>query len=201
MLSKKELIEFENKVAESFNASNILAPIHLHNGNEDQLLDIFSDVKHKDWIFSSWRSHYHCLLKGVDPADLMRDIIAGRSISLCYSSHKIMCSGIVAGTIPIALGTALNIKLREGSEHVWCFIGDMTSETGIAHECIKYATNFDLPITYIVEDNQKSVCTDTKKAWGMYTPTYANRNDKHVRYYAYNLIKSPHAGAGKRVQF
>ena len=47
-----------------------------------------------------------------------------------------------------------------------CFVGDMTSETGIFHESIKYSRNFDLPIRFIVEDNGKSVCTDTRIAWG-----------------------------------
>ena len=41
----------------------------------------------------------------------------------------------------------------------------MTSETGIAHECIKYSRNKKLPIHFIVEDNGKSVCTDTRKTW------------------------------------
>ena len=39
----------------------------------------------------------------------------------------------------------------------------MTSETGIAHECIKYR-NKKLPIHFIVEDNGKSVFVrDTRK--------------------------------------
>ena len=44
-------------------------------------------------------------------------------------------------------------------------MGEMTSETGIAHECIKYSRNLDLPIHFIIEDNEKSVCTDTRKTW------------------------------------
>lgn len=199
--TKESLVEFENSVAEKFNQSMIRAPVHLHNGNEEQLIEIFQDVKEDDWVFSSWRSHYHCLLKGVPPEDLMQEILAGRSISLCFDKQKVVCSGIVTGTVPIALGTALDIKRRGGSEHVWCFMGDMTSETGIAHECIKYARNFDLPITYVIEDNGKSVCTDTKRTWNIDTPTNCDKLDKYVRYYSYELTKYPHAGAGKRVQF
>lgn len=199
--TRETLIEFENSVAEKFNQSMIRAPVHLHNGNEDQLLEIFKHVKEEDWVFSSWRSHYHCLLKGVPPDELMTDILAGRSISLCFDKHRVVCSGIVTGTVPIALGMALDVKRRGGTEHVWCFMGDMTSETGIAHECLKYARNFDLPITYVIEDNNKSVCTDTRKTWGFNDLTYANVHDKHVWYYSYEMSKYPHAGAGKRVQF
>jgi len=199
--TKEKLVEFESSVADKFNLSMIKAPIHLHNGNEEQLIELFQDVKEEDWVFSSWRSHYHCLLKGVPPEDLMNEIVAGRSISLCFEKYRVVCSGIVTGTVPISLGTALDIKRKNGKEHVWCFMGDMTSETGIAHECIKYARNFELPITYVIEDNGKSVCTDTRETWGLKSLTNSDKLDKYVRYYSYEMVKYPHAGAGKRVQF
>ena len=41
----------------------------------------------------------------------------------------------------------------------------MTSETGIAHECIKFSQNFNLPILFVIEDNDL-VCTETRVAWG-----------------------------------
>ena len=76
----------------------------------------------------------------------------------------------------------------------------MTSETGIAHETIKYSINKKLPIHFIIEDNAKSVCTDTRKTWSLKKLTYEKYNSKYVSYYKYKL-KYPHAGAGKRVQF
>ena len=79
-------------------------------------------------------------------------------------------------------------------------MGEMTSETGIVHECIKYSRNKNLPIHFIVEDNRKSVCTDTRKAWSTNKLTFENVSDKYVTYYKYKL-KYPHAGAGKRVEF
>ena len=76
----------------------------------------------------------------------------------------------------------------------------MTSETGIAYECIKFSINYKLPIHFIVEDNYKSVCTDTRSVWSQKKLTFQNKSNKYVTYYKYNL-KYPHAGAGKRVQF
>ena len=55
-------------------------------------------------------------------------------------------------------------------------MGEMTSETGIAHEAIKYSINKKLPIHFIVEDNEKSVCTDTRKTWSMKKLTYVEIN-------------------------
>ena len=79
-------------------------------------------------------------------------------------------------------------------------MGEMTAETGIAHECIKYSRNFKLPIHFIVEDNEKSVCTDTREAWNQKKLSFENINDEYVTYYKYKTTY-PHAGAGIRVQF
>jgi hypothetical protein len=76
----------------------------------------------------------------------------------------------------------------------------MTSETGIAYECIKYARNFDLPIRFIVEDNEMSVCTATRDAWNQKVLSYETACDDFVTYYRYKT-RYPHAGAGVRVQF
>lgn len=199
-ITESALIAFEDEIAELFNTAKIRAPVHLYSGNEKQMIDVFRDIKKEDWLFCSWRSHYQCLLKGV-PIDLLRDeIIAGRSISLCFPEHRIFSSAIVGGVLPIAVGAAMSIKRRGGGERVHCFMGEMTSETGIAHECIKYARNFELPIRFIIEDNAKSVCTDTREAWGQKVMTYERSDDPMIVYYHYQT-RYPHAGAGVRVQF
>jgi TPP-dependent pyruvate/acetoin dehydrogenase alpha subunit len=79
-------------------------------------------------------------------------------------------------------------------------MGEMTSETGIAHECLKYSFNHQLPIRFIVEDNGKSVCTDTRESWSQPTLTVERSAHPMVVYYKYQT-KYPHAGAGVRVQF
>jgi hypothetical protein len=45
LITKKELIEFEQDIADSFNAGIIKAPIHLYDGNEDQMLEIFKEIQ------------------------------------------------------------------------------------------------------------------------------------------------------------
>ena len=41
------------------------------------------------------------------------------------------------------------LKLKKSKSKVYCFIGDMTPETGIANECIKFSINFNLPIIFV----------------------------------------------------
>jgi len=199
-LTKQDLIDFETEIADAFNTAAIRAPVHLYYGNEDAILDVFQKVEPEDWIMCSWRSHYQCLLKGVPPEEVKREIMDGKSISLCFPKQRIVSSAIVTGILPIAVGIAFGIKRRKGTNKVYCFMGEMTSETGIAHECIKYSRNHQLPIHFIIEDNGKSVCTDTRETWNQPVLTYENVSDPYITYYKYES-KYPHAGAGKRVQF
>jgi TPP-dependent pyruvate/acetoin dehydrogenase alpha subunit len=157
-------------------------------------------VRPEDWVCCSWRSHYQCLLKGVPPEKVRDEILAGRSISLCFPEYRVVSSAIVGGIVPIAVGIALGLKRRGERGRVHCFMGEMTSETGIAHECIKYSYNHTLPIRFIVEDNGKSVCTDTREAWNQKALTVEQTPHPMVTHYKYET-RYPHAGAGVRVQF
>ncbi|SRR5579862_2365751 len=199
-MTKDQLIAFETDIADEFNAAKIPAPVHLYFGNEDQIIEFFGRVRAEDWVLCSWRSHYQCLLKGVPPEELKREIMACRSISLCFPAYRIVSSAIVGGVLPVAVGIALSIKRSGGSNRVFCFMGEMTAETGIAHECVKYSRNHGLPIHFIVEDNAKSVCTDTREAWAQPRLSFEEGDDPFVTYYRYES-KYPHAGAGQRVQF
>jgi len=199
-MTKEDLVKFEEEIAELFNTAKIFAPVHLYYGNEEQIINVFESVRSQDWVFCSWRSHYQCLLKGVPPKEIKEEIIAGRSISLCFPDYQIYSSALVGGSLPVAVGTAIAIKRKDEDSKVYCFMGDMTSETGIAHECIKYSRNHQLPIHFIIEDNSKSVCTDTRETWNVSSLSYEEKHDSNITYYHYET-KYPHAGAGTRVQF
>ena len=189
------LKEFESRVAELFNSGAVRAPVHLSDGNEAALIDIFSSVKPQDWIFCSWRSHYQCLLKGVEPDKLISEIIAGRSIALCFPEFNLYSSAIVGGQIPQSVGVALSIKIRKEDAHVWCFIGDMSFESGIFYEVHKYARNFNLPLYFVVEDNGFSTYTPTERTWRK-----SRDIPEDVIHYTYKS-KFPHYGTGKWIAF
>jgi pyruvate dehydrogenase E1 component alpha subunit len=199
-LTAHDLIAFETEIADAFNRGQIRAPVHLYSGNEEAMIEVFRRIRPDDWVLCSWRSHYQCLLKGVPREQVKAEILAGRSISLCFPEYRVLSSAIVTGVLPIAVGIALAIQRTGGTNRVFCFMGDMTSETGVAHECIKYSQNHNLPIHFIIEDNGKSVCTDTRAAWNQSVLTYERQPHPRVTYYKYES-RYPHAGAGQRVQF
>ena len=145
-MNKKTLIAFEKEIADLFNSGKIKAPIHLYHGNENHVIKIFKKIRNEDWVFCSWRSHYQCLLKGVPRNEIKKEILAGRSISLCFPKYNIYSSALVGGSIPIAVGLAISLKRSKSKSCVYCFMGEMTSETGIAYECIKYTPLYFLAL-------------------------------------------------------
>lgn len=195
-MNAADLIAFEDEMAALFNAGQIKAPLHLAGGNEEALIEIFRHIRPDDWVLCAWRSHYHCLLKGVPPALLRAKILEGRSIALCFAEQKILSSAIVGGILPIAVGLAWAIKRHGGKEKVHAFVGDMTMRSGIAHESRAYAAGHKLPLVVYEEDNGLSVCTDTKEAWGKES---WQGQWTHYRY-RYTLNK-PHVGTGAWVSF
>lgn len=199
----QELIDFEVEIGNCFKEKMIRAPIHLYDGNEEKMIKIFENIKDEDWIFCTWRSHFQCLLKGVPREHVKADILDRRSISLCFPDYNVFSSAIVGGNVSIANGVAFDLKRKGHSGHVWCFVGDMTSETGGFHENWKYAVNQNLPITFVVEDNGRSVCTDTKKTWGVSKLTFEQPELSEINkviYYTYSP-KYPHSGMGQRINF
>jgi TPP-dependent pyruvate/acetoin dehydrogenase alpha subunit len=195
LYTAEQLIEFENKIVSHWENARIRGPVHLSNGNEDSLIEIFKRIKTTDWVFSTWRNHYHALLKGIDPTFVEHEILAGKSISICNIDEHFYSSAIVGGSLPIALGVAKSIKDSGSDEKVWCFVGDMSFESGGFYEVHKYARNFDLPLHFVIEDNGVST----------YTPTDATWNTKRdipddVIHYNYKS-KYPHYGTGKWIVF
>ena len=228
-VTKESLIAFEDWVVDKFNNGHLRSPVHLSGGNEEQLIEIFKDIKKDDWVFSTYRSHYHALLKGISEDWLKEWILDNKSIHVMNKEHKFWTSAIVGGTLPVALGVALAIKkkhdksrgefkkqdvdkkwdhtmlnelVQSNQSHVWVFVGDMTGRTGVFWECLNYAYNHELPITFIIEDNGLSTDTETEDVWGSSNFRFYDELIFHypsmIRYYKYKRVW-PHYGTGKFV--
>ena len=194
--TKEELIQFEDDIISHWEAGEITGPIHLSNGNEEQLIEVFKKISPTDWVFSTWRSHYHALLHGVEKSKLKQKILDGKSITIVDKESKFYASAIVTGTLPIALGVAKSLKQKNSDEKVWVFLGDMAFESGIFYEVHKYARNYDLPLHFIVEDNGVSTNTPTGATWN----NIQREIPEDVIFYKYES-KYPHYGTGKWVVF
>ncbi len=190
----QHLIEFESGIRELWEQGELPSLVHLCGGNEQQLIDIFSEIKEGDWIFSTHRTHYHALLAGIEPELLIQRIKEGDSMFVYSKRHNFLCSAVLAGCCGIAAGVAWAIKNESwGSYRVWCFIGDGGEEEGHFYEAAMFVEANDLPCTFIIEDNNRSVDTPRDARRG------AAKGLEHlfkcVRRYHYTPTY-PHAGSG-----
>lgn len=192
--TKESLIAFEARIRDLFAEGELPFLLHLCGGNEDQLLDIFKDVKPGDWIFSGHRSHYHYLVAGGSPARLEQLIRDGRSMFVFDRALNFLTSSVLAGTCGIAAGVALAIKMEQGQNRVWCFLGDGAEDEGHFYEAAMFVEGSQLPCTFIVEDNNRSVDTNIADRRG---PNWKRPLSSLgcVKTYHYTPVW-PHAGAG-----
>lgn len=158
-ITAEELKEFEKEIIELWESAKIPAPIHFSGGNEEQLIEIFKNIKSGDYIFSTHRSHYHYLLAGGNKEKLKKDIMEGNSMHVFDKDLNFFTSAIVAGIVGIAVGVALALKRKGSDKHVWCFIGDGAEDEGHFYESVRYVDGWNLPCTFIIEDNNRSVET------------------------------------------
>ena len=159
------------------------------------------------------------MLHGVSPDILLSEIIGNkdgicggkaRSMGFIDHPHHFYISAIVGGMCASAVGVAWALKRKQEQDplygdvcdfrpRVWCFIGDGALDGGHFWESLHYAEGHDLPIKFVVEDNDRA----TKTPWEPRNGKGIDRRDwvsNKVIYYSY-LPKYGHVGTGKYVQF
>ena len=196
-MNKQDLIDFEKLVADHWEAGDLPYLIHLSGGNEDFLIDLFKEVQDGDWIFSTHRNHHHALLSGVPRNELLAKILDGNSMFVFDRDRHFFTSSILSGTCAIAAGVAYALKEEGSSNRVWCFLGDGAEEQGHFYEAVMMVQGHDLPCTFIIEDNNRSVDSSLEERLpsqfrfklqgcvirNYYTPTYphaGNGTKKHI---------------------
>lgn len=156
--------EFEKAAERNFLDDEIPGFIHLYIGEEAIATGIISNLKEDDFITSTHRGHGHMLAKGADPKLMMAELY-GKETGYCKGkggSMHIMnfdlgvlgANGEVAGGLPIAAGAGLAIKrITKTDQIVVSFFGDGASNRGAFHEALNWASVYNLPILFVVENN------------------------------------------------
>jgi TPP-dependent pyruvate/acetoin dehydrogenase alpha subunit len=201
-MTKEELIACERELVTLWESGKVRVPCHFSGGNEEELIELFKEVGNEDYVFSTHRNHYHALLHGIDIHRIRAGLgEPGGSMVYISKTPPFMSTGIVAGGCGIAVGVAWGLKERGSSRKVWCFVGDGATDEGHFYEAWRYAVGYDLPITFVVEDNNRATETTNEQRWGK-----EGRTDKiwkgapKVVYYQYEP-GFVHVGTGKYIQF
>jgi len=154
---------FEEKVSALYAAREIQGLVHLGIGQEATAVGTCSQLKPDDYVFGGHRSHGHAIAKGADINRLMAEI-AGRATGYCAgkggSMHIaakecgfITATGVVGGTIPLALGAAFAAKERRKGQLAMVFFGDGAGQAGPFHESLNIASLWKLPVIFVCENN------------------------------------------------
>lgn len=190
--TSEDLRQFELGIARLWEEGDLPFLLHLCGGNEDWLVDLFKNVNDGDWIFSTHRNHFHALLAGVRPEKVRQRIQQGHSMFMFDRERNFLSSSILAGTCCIAAGVAWALKAEGSENRVWCFLGDGAEEEGHFYEAVMMVQGHDLPCTFIIEDNNRSVDSDiTERAPNGFRLNWPSC----VTRYKYTPV-FPHAGNG-----
>lgn len=198
LYTREQLIAYEEIVREAWETGQLPSLVHLCNGNEDALIEIFKDIRPQDWIFVSHRAHYHCLLKGMPPEVLMQNIREDRSMFCFDKELRIYQSAILGGCCGIAAGVARALKDSGADERVFVFLGDGAADNGHLYEAAMYAAGHDLPVAFIIENNDRQVDTDIETRRGPHHEDFS-LDAPNIFEYHYRS-KFPHAGSGSKHQ-
>jgi len=160
---------FEQGAIEQYRLGNIRGYLHPYLGEEGIATGSIAALEPDDYIVSTHRGHGHAIAKGHDPRRMMAELFGketgycrGRGGSMHVASRSVRnlgANGIVAGGLGIADGAALSIKQRGGHEVVVAFCSDGSSANGMWHESLNLAAIWDLPVIFVLENNQYAVST------------------------------------------
>jgi TPP-dependent pyruvate/acetoin dehydrogenase alpha subunit len=160
---------FEQRAIEQYRLGNIRGYLHLYLGEEAIAVGSIAALEPDDYIVSTHRGHGHAIAKGHEPQRMMAELF-GRETGYCRgrggsmqvasrAGRNLGANGIVGGGLGIAVGAAMAIRQRAGTEVVVAFCSDGSSANGIWHEALNLAAIWDLPVVFVLENNQYAVST------------------------------------------
>lgn len=153
----------EESLVEPILNGTIRCPVHLYSGQEAIATGVCMNLNKKDYIFGNHRSHGHYLAKGGDLKEMIAEIYCketgcakgrGGSMHLISPENGVMgIVPIVAGTISLAVGTAMASKTRNDKRVSVSFFGDGATGEGVLYESLNFASLYKLPIIFVCENN------------------------------------------------
>lgn len=175
LLETMQLIRtFEEKAGQMYGLRKIGGFCHLYTGQEAVATGAIGVLDlSKDYVLTAYRDHGHALACGMDPKPAMAELFGkvtgvsrGKGGSMHFfdvEKHMLGGNGIVGAQIPIATGVALSQAYNKSGGATLCFFGDGAFHQGALHESFNMARIWNLPIVYIVENNQWGMGTSWKK--------------------------------------
>jgi len=163
------------------------ASVHSSAGQEAVPTGICAHLTDDDYIGSTHRGHGHCIAKGVDPKTMMAELFGrstgnnkgkGGSMHIADMSKGMLgTNGVVAASVPLAVGAGLTSKLKNLGRVAVAFFGDGGANQGVLHESMNLASVWKLPVIFCCENNGYAESTPVE-----YALSTANVSDRAAGY-------------------
>lgn len=165
---------FEEKAGQLYGMGLIGGFCHLYIGQEAVVTGISSVQEERDTVVTSYRDHAHMLASGMDPKGIMAELtgrIDGYSRGKGGSMHMFSLEknffgghGIVGAGTSIGAGLGFAHKYKEDGGVAIAYMGDGASNQGQVAECYNMAALWDLPILFVIENNQYGMGTSVSRS-------------------------------------
>ena len=166
---------FEEKAGQLYGLGLIGGFCHLYIGQEAVAIGLQSALDNdRDSVITGYRDHGHMLAYGIDPKVIMAELTGrhagiskgkGGSMHMFSTEHKFYGGhGIVGAQVSLGGGLALAHKYNEDGGICLAYFGDGAANQGQVYETFNMAALWDLPIVFVVENNQYAMGTAVSRS-------------------------------------
>ena len=165
---------FEEKAGQLYGMGLIGGFCHLYIGQEAVVVGLEAAAEEGDKRITSYRDHGHMLACGMDPGGVMAEL-TGRTGGLSkgkggsmhmFSKEKHFYGGhgIVGAQVPLGAGLAFADKYKGNGRVTFAYFGDGAANQGQVYETYNMAELWDLPVIFVIENNQYAMGTSMKRS-------------------------------------
>lgn len=182
--SKSELVQFyrdmllirrfEEKAGQLYGMGQIAGFCHLYIGQEAVVIGCRAGMKEGDQMITGYRDHGHMLACGMEARGVMAELTGrsggysrGKGGSMhMFSTEKHFYGGhgIVGAQVPLGAGLGFANKYKENGNVSLAFFGDGASNQGQVYETFNMAKLWDLPVVFVIENNQYAMGTSVERS-------------------------------------
>jgi pyruvate dehydrogenase E1 component alpha subunit len=165
---------FEEKAGQLYGMGLIGGFCHLYIGQEAVVVGMQNCITPNDAVITSYRDHGHMIACGMDPKGIMAELtgrIGGFSKGKGGSMHMFSTEkhfygghGIVGAQVPLGTGIAFAHKYRSNGALSLVYFGDGSVNQGQVYESFNMASLWQLPVIYIIENNEYAMGTSVKRS-------------------------------------
>ena len=165
---------FEEKAGQLYGMGQIAGFCHLYIGQEAVITGVRAEMKEGDQIVTGYRQHGHALAMDMTPNSIMAELTGreggcsrgkGGSMHMFDFEKKFFGGhGIVGAQVPIGAGLGFANKYLDNGNVSLAFFGDGASNQGQVYETFNMAKLWNLPVVFIIENNQYAMGTSVERS-------------------------------------